>query len=46
MMVLILGTIMLNIYPFVGVKDKMTRRDGIPFVSIYTMYIISMILFR
>ena len=46
MIVLILGTIMLNLYPFVGVKDKMTRRDGIPFVFIYIMYIISMVIFR
>ena len=44
--VLIIGTIMLNLYPFVGIKDKMTRRDGIPFVFIYAMYIISMVIFR
>lgn len=44
--VLIIGTIMLCLYPFVGTKDKMTRSNGIPFVFIYLMYMISLVMFR
>ena len=32
--------------PFVGEKNKMTRRDGIPFVFIYIFYMISIVMFR
>ena len=44
--VLIIGMLMFCMYPYVGVKNKMTRRDGIPFVCIYIMYMISLVLFR
>ena len=46
MIVLIIGTAMMCLYPFVGVKNKMTRRDGIPFVFIYAMYMVSLVMFR
>lgn len=44
MVVLILGTIMLSLFPFVGTKNKMTRGNGIPFVVIYTLYMISLVM--
>lgn len=46
MIVLIIGIIMLSLYPFVGAKNKMTRGNGIPFVCIYIMYMISLVMFR
>lgn len=46
MIVLIMGTIMLSLFPFVGTKDKMTRSNGIPFVFIYILYMISLVMFR
>lgn len=46
MIVLILGTIMLSLFPFVGEKNKMTRGNGVPFVFIYVLYMISLVLFN
>lgn len=46
MIVLIMGTIMLCLYPFVGTKNKMTRSNGIPFVFIYALYMISLVMFN
>lgn len=46
MIVLIMGTIMLCLYPFVGAKNKMTRGNGIPFVFIYAMYMVSLVAFN
>lgn len=46
MIVLIMGTIMLSLYPFVGAKNKMTRSNGIPFVFIYILYIVSLVVFN
>ncbi len=46
MIVLILGTMMLSLFPFVGSKNKMTRSNGIPFVFIYVLYMISLVMFR
>ena len=43
MIVLIMGTIMLSLFPFVGEKNKMTRGNGIPFVLIYVLYIVSLV---
>lgn len=45
MVVLIMGTIMLSLYPFVGAKNKMTRGNGIPFVFIYVLYMVSLVMF-
>lgn len=44
--VLIIGTIMLSLYPFVGAKNKMTRSNGIPFVFIYILYMVSLVMFN
>lgn len=46
MIVLIMGTIMLSLYPFVGTKNKMTRNNGIPFVLIYILYMTSLVMFN
>lgn len=46
MIVLIMGTVMLSLFPFVGEKNKMTRGNGIPFVFIYALYIVSLVMFR
>lgn len=46
MIVLILGTIMLSLFPFVGRKNYMTRGNGIPFVLIYVLYMISLVMFN
>lgn len=46
MIVLILGTIMLSLFPFVGVKNKMTRGNGVPFVFIYALYMVSLVMFN
>ena len=46
MIVLIMGTIMLSLFPFVGEKNKMTRSNGIPFVFIYVLYIVSLVVNR
>ena len=46
MLVLIMGTIMLSLYPFIGTKNKMTRSNGIPFVFIYALYMTSLVIFR
>lgn len=44
MIVLIMGTIMLSLFPFVGTKNKMTRSNGIPFVFIYALYMVSLVI--
>ena len=46
MIVLIMGTVMLSLFPFVGTKNKMTRGNGIPFVVIYVLYMISLVMFH
>ncbi len=46
MVVLILGTIMLSLFPFVGEKNKMTRGNGVPFVFIYALYMVSLVMFN
>lgn len=45
MIVLIIGTILFGLYPYLGAKNKMTRGNGIPFVGIYVMYMVSLVLF-
>lgn len=40
---LILGSTALGIFPFTGKKDEMTRNNGIIFVTTYIIYIISLI---
>ncbi len=46
MLVLIMGTIMLSLFPFVGTKNKMTKGNGIPFVFIYGLYMVSLVVFN
>lgn len=46
MIVLILGTVMLSLFPFVGEKNKMTRGNGVPFVFIYALYMVSLVMFN
>ena len=42
---LIVGSIMLATFPFVGEKNKMTRKNGILFVVIYIIYLTSLVYF-
>ncbi len=44
MILLIIGTIMLGLYPFIGKKNTMTRINGSIFVSIYCVYMTSIVL--
>ena len=41
--VLIMGSVMLSLYPFIGEKNKMTRANGFCFVLFYILYIINLI---
>lgn len=43
---LLMGTIVFALYPFTGVKDKMTRKNGIFFVLIYAIYMLSLACFN
>ena len=42
---LIVGSIMLGLFPFIGKKNEMTRVNGISFVLIYIIYLISIVCF-
>lgn len=42
---LIIGTIILGLFPFIGKKNEMTRNNGIVFVLTYVMYLISIVYF-
>lgn len=42
---LIIGAIMLGLFPFIGKKNEMTRGNGIIFVLTYIMYLVSIVLF-
>lgn len=42
---LTVGSIMLAIFPFIGEKNKMTRKNGILFVIIYIIYLASLVYF-
>ncbi len=43
--ILLIGTILFAIFPFIGKKHYMTRFNGIIFVLIYTFYLIYIIMF-
>lgn len=45
-LVLILGSIMLSLFPFVGKEKKMTRIEGIAFVVIYIIYFFQLIFYN
>lgn len=42
---LIIGAIMLGLFPFIGKKNEMTRGNGTIFVLTYIMYLVSIVLF-
>lgn len=42
---LIIGTILLGLYPYIGKKNEMTRSNGFAFVVIYIMYLIGIVCF-
>lgn len=44
MSILLIGTILFAIFPFIGKKHYMTRFNGIIFVLIYTLYLINCII--
>lgn len=41
---LIIGTIILGLFPFVGKKNEMTRNNGILFIVIYIIYMLSIVI--
>lgn len=43
--ILIVGSIMLGLFPFVGKKNEMTRSNGVVFVLTYIVYLISIVYF-
>lgn len=43
-LVLIAGTILFTLFPYIGTKDQMTRENGIIFLVIYILYMANMIL--
>ena len=45
LILLIISSGLLALYPFIGMKNHMTRENGILFVSIYAIYIITLIAF-
>lgn len=40
---LIIGTIILGLFPFIGKKNQMTRFNGLVFVIIYIIYLVSIV---
>lgn len=42
---LIVGSIMLGLFPFIGKKNEMTRSNGIVFVLTYAIYLVSIVYF-
>lgn len=42
-MLLILGTIALGLFPFIGKKNEMTRYNGLVFVLTYSIYLVSIL---
>lgn len=44
-MLLIVGSIMLGLFPFIGKKNEMSRSNGIVFVLTYIIYLVSIVYF-
>lgn len=42
---LTMGTILLGLYPYIGKKNEMTRSNGVAFILIYIMYLVSIVCF-
>lgn len=45
-LLLVVGTILFSLYPYIGTKNKMTRSNGLIFVAIYAMYMASLVYFN
>lgn len=45
-LLLVIGTVLFALYPYIGEKNKMTRSNGIIFVIIYAMYMASLVYFN
>lgn len=43
---LVIGTVLFSLYPYIGAKNKMTRSNGAIFVAIYAMYMASLVYFN
>lgn len=43
---LLIGTIMLSLFPRMGKMDEMTRKNGLSFVTMYSFYIVSLVIFN
>lgn len=44
MLILLAGSVLFAMYPFIGEKNKMTRTNGIIFLSIYAYYLTQLVL--
>ena len=44
MLLILAGSIVFALFPFIGEKDKMTRENGILFVIVYIVYMINIIM--
>lgn len=44
MVLLLTGTIVFALFPFIGEKNKMTREDGILFVIVYIVYMVNVVM--
>lgn len=42
LLVLIISTVLLALFPFIGAKNKMTRTNGIAYLVIYAIYMIGL----
>lgn len=44
-LVLIIGTILLSLFPFIGQKNAMTRKNGISYLVLYAIYMVGLFIF-
>jgi cation:H+ antiporter len=43
---LTMGSVLLALFPFIGKKNEMSRSNGITFVTVYVLYIVSLVYFN
>ncbi len=43
--ILLMGSLLLALFPFIGKKKEMTRANGLTFITIYAIYMISLVTF-
>lgn len=43
---LMIGALLLGVFPFIGKKNQMSRNNGIIFTTIYILYILSLVIFK